>query len=237
MNEFSETWFAVFAAGMPPGRTTAEVAFLARHLPRPGFTTLLDVCCGHGRHAHALAADGYEVLGVDVNARAIATARRVSSPRLRFVERDMRDLRSIDEQFDGALNLWHSFGYFDDETNAGILTTVLSLLRPGGRLIIDLYNRDHLLLLPPREAMERNGMRIETRRSWEGNRHRVHLTYGDGAATGEFEWRIYSPAEVEYLARAVGFDVVCSCAWFSESRPPSSADALMQFVLQRPGEP
>lgn len=235
MNEFSDTWFAVFAAGLPPERTRAEVAFLARQLPRPEFTTLLDVCCGPGRHAHALAAQGYEVLGVDANARALATARRVSSPRLRFVERDMRVLRSIDEQFDGALNLWHSFGYFDDETNAGVLATVLSLLRPGGRLIIDVYNRDHLLLLPARDAVERNGMRIETRRSWEGNRHHVHLTYGDGSATDEFEWRIYSAEELECLARAVGFDVVCSCAWFSESRPPSSSDALMQFVLQRPG--
>ena len=39
--------------------------------PPAGFPALLDVCCGPGRHAGALAARGYRVTGVDANAGAI----------------------------------------------------------------------------------------------------------------------------------------------------------------------
>ncbi len=54
---FSPAWFATF--GRPDPATTArEVDYLASVLPQPP-ATVLDVPCGFGRHARALATRGY----------------------------------------------------------------------------------------------------------------------------------------------------------------------------------
>ena len=235
LTNFSPTWFSVFLAHLPQARTLAEVNFVTRHCSRPQFSKLLDLCCGSGRHASELAARGYDVLGVDCSDHALSAAQHLASPRLRFRRLDMRDISVVSEEFDGVLSLWHSFGYFDDETNAAILGAVRGLLRPKGRLIIDLYNREHFLGLPKDEEGQRNGVLIRTSRQWAGNRLRVHVSYGAGENTDSFEWRIFTPAEFEVFAEAAGFEVLLSCAWFTESKPPSSGDALMQFVLQSRG--
>jgi len=59
-----------------------------------------------------------------------------------FEEMDMRSL-GFDEEFDAILS-WHtSFGYFDDDANRGVLDGFYQALKPGGRLLIDVVNRDH----------------------------------------------------------------------------------------------
>src|SRR6266508_871470 len=64
-NQYSTTWFEMFLQPIQPVQTEREVAFVARWLPQPAYTTVLDLCCGQGRHARALAARGYRVTGVD----------------------------------------------------------------------------------------------------------------------------------------------------------------------------
>src|SRR5579864_6822389 len=55
--------------------TEQEVGFLMDELGlRPGMR-VLDVGCGPGRHARALAARGIEVVGLDVSERFVALAR------------------------------------------------------------------------------------------------------------------------------------------------------------------
>ncbi len=144
----------------------------------------------------------------------------------------MRNLISIGGPFDGVVNLWHSFGYFDDETKLDVLRQARTLLRPGGRAIFDIYNRDHFVSLPPEEWSERGGQRIRTQRSWNGLRHRVSIEY-EGAHRDEFEWRLYSPDEFADLCSSVGLDPLMECAWFDESKRPSAEHARMQFVVAR----
>lgn len=55
-----------------PGRAAREAAFLAGCAPPGGL--VLDLACGAGRTARALAGRGYEVLGVDIGPGAVAAA-------------------------------------------------------------------------------------------------------------------------------------------------------------------
>jgi SAM-dependent methyltransferase len=51
------------------------------------------------------------------------------------------------EQFDACVNLFTAFGYFDeDEENEEVLYEVSRVLKPGGRFLIDVSNRDYYLL-------------------------------------------------------------------------------------------
>ena len=230
-NEFSRQWYERFLAPIPVENTAAEVALIERQLPAAEFPALLDVCCGPGRHARALSARGYRVLGVDANVEAVARAQRDAPPGASFRVLDMRELDSLGERFDGVTNFWHSFGYFDDATNEAVLRAMGRRLRPGGRVVIDVYNREHIATLPLVETYERHGGQVHSRRSWTGLRHKVELTYAGGGAD-EFEWRLYSPGEFAELAAAAGLRVRLACAWFDESLVPSREHARMQFVLE-----
>jgi SAM-dependent methyltransferase len=105
---------------------------------------VLDVPCGHGRIANRLAARGASVTGFDADpvflerARADAAARGVE---VDYVQGDMSTL-PWKGRFDLVLNWFTSFGYFDDEGNRAWLREARKTLRPGGRLAIELWNRD-----------------------------------------------------------------------------------------------
>src|SRR5262249_14020673 len=100
--------------------------------------------CGHGRIANRLAARGARVTGLDADplflerARADAKARGVE---VDYVEGDMRAL-PWEGRFDVVLNWFTSFGYFDDEGNRAWLREALKTLSLGGRLVLELWNRD-----------------------------------------------------------------------------------------------
>lgn len=100
--------------------------------PRAG-QRALDVACGTGDLARAVAAHGIRVVGLDVTARMIAIARRQPSAGglAGFVCADMMSLPFGDRQFDLVTS-----GY--GLRNAPVLDTALRemhrVLKPGGRL-------------------------------------------------------------------------------------------------------
>lgn len=232
-NAYSPDWFSTF---LPPGAapTAAELDFIERHFPRPEYRRLLDVGCGVGRHANSLAERGYSVLGVDRDLQAIESARSGGQPGARYLCMDLRDLHRLVESFDGALSLWASFGHFDAATNEVTLARIGARLRPGGRVLMDVYNRDGLAGFPASETIERGGREISVERSLRGRRFRVTHAYTDTGAREAFEWDTYSPSDLAGLAVRCGLVVACECAWFNEAIPPGADHARMQVVLERP---
>jgi SAM-dependent methyltransferase len=128
--------------------TVRQVELIERELGLvDGGARVLDVACGTGRHAVSLAARGHHVTCVDMSADYLAaTQRRARSHGVdvELVQADMRDLTSLPSgSFDAAINMYTSFGYFDrDEDNVRSLATIAEVLRPGGRLLVDVINRD-----------------------------------------------------------------------------------------------
>lgn len=230
---YSDTWFSVFAESAAARHTELELGFLTRHLPLSGHPRILDLCCGSGRHAALLAAAGYTVTGVDNSAAALERARALAPDGVRLITLDMRSLSQLDDAFDGAINMWQSFGYYDDVENGRVLGLIADRLRPRGRCVVDLYNLQAARKLPEYEKSEREGTAISTRRSWHGERLRVHIDYDGGRAADTFEWRIYDPEQWEALARSAGFETLLRCAWFDESIPPSAEHLRMQFVMEK----
>ena len=94
-----------------------EYALAARCLKtRPG-DSLLDVGCGSGWFTRRAAADGLQVTGLDPNPAWLAYARAHSSPALRWVEGDARDLPFADARFDHVLSI-AALCFIDDERQA-----------------------------------------------------------------------------------------------------------------------
>lgn len=231
-NEFPDVWFETFLSPENAAPVHRELKFIQLHFPLPEFTRLLDVPCGIGRHAGPLTHIGYHVVGIDRSERALEVG-RAQYPGVDFRVLDMFDLATLEETFDGLLCLWHSFGYGTSEQNAGLLADMRGVLRPGGRLLMDIYNADAAAMLPDQEQGERAGRTVRTRRSWSGSRLRVELQYSNTELRDVHEWELYGPDEFEEMAGTAGLHVVTRCAWFDPSVPPSADHLRMQFVLER----
>jgi len=72
---------------------------------------ILDVACGRGRHSKFLAAQGFDVTGIDLSPDAIEFAKQFEKENLHFYQHDMR-LPAWINYFDYAFNFFTSFGYF-----------------------------------------------------------------------------------------------------------------------------
>lgn len=102
--------------------------------------SVLDLGCGTGLLAAALAADRF-VVGVDPAAAMLDIARRrLGGDRVSWFEADARDVR-LDRQFDLVLLTGHAFQVFLSRGDqAAVLRTIAAHLGPGGRFVFDTRN-------------------------------------------------------------------------------------------------
>lgn len=114
----------------------------------PTGSRVLDCPCGQGRHAHLLAEAGFIVDGLDYSRELLAVARARGTGRaLRFHEGDMRRLPARwSGRFDAVVNLFTSFGFFDDPgDDRRVLAGFARVLRPGGLLVWHGGSRDGVM--------------------------------------------------------------------------------------------
>jgi len=224
---YSETWFETF--GRPdPARTEREVAFLRHVIPAPP-CSVLDVPCGFGRHADALAGSGYRLTGVEREPKVALEARRTG---IEVHELDMRRLRELPGSFDAVICMWASFGWYDDVTNADVLEQMAEKVRAGGVLVLDVYDPDWSLAHQGERVIERGELRVREHRRVAGNRLHVTLDYENGWQD-RFEWRLYRPAELRPLVTDIGLVCEAICADYDPDTVPSGINQLMQLVFRR----
>ena len=155
----SHAWWEVFfdddylRTVRPPTRPqiAKQCDFIERRLGLKPGATLLDVGCGLGMHVVELTARGYASVGVDLSLAMLSRASEEAQSRgmrVNFLHADMRDL-SFESSFDAVTCLGTSLGYFDDETNRKVIERLLRALKPGGVLLLDVVNRDHVIRSQP----------------------------------------------------------------------------------------
>jgi 2-polyprenyl-3-methyl-5-hydroxy-6-metoxy-1,4-benzoquinol methylase len=135
-NFFTAPVNAFWETMVPETATTADVAFVRRHVAAPP-ARILDVPCGAGRHALALARAGYKVTAIDLSEEAIRRARRAGKQLpVTFRRGDMRFL-DLEERFDGILCLGNSLSYFPPEEMRGFIASLAARVAGDGKLILD----------------------------------------------------------------------------------------------------
>ncbi|MEY2461527.1 MAG: hypothetical protein QOG30_3357 [Acidimicrobiaceae bacterium] len=140
---FGEDYLYFYADFLSDEHNDADVEAIVSFLGLSGGESVLDAPCGHGRISNRLADRGMKVTGVDAAELFLERAREHGST-AEYVHGDIRAL-PVDGPFDVVLSWFTSFGYFDDDENRQVLSEYRRVLRPGGRLLIELHNHDEFV--------------------------------------------------------------------------------------------
>ncbi len=145
-----ETWFdSPFYHILYKNRDDSEAQFfidnLINYLKPKSNDKFLDLACGKGRHSIYLNSKGLDTQGCDLSPQSILYAKQFENESLSFFEHDMRN-KIVHQKFDFVLNLFTSFGYFEDKSdNLKTLISVENALTENGVLVIDFFNASNII--------------------------------------------------------------------------------------------
>jgi len=129
--------------------TKKEIDYFSKILNLSPDSKILDLCCGQGRHSLELARRGFKfVEGLDRSSYLIQKAKQQAKREnlsVKFREGDARKLPYPPDTFDFVLLLGNSFGYFEDlHDDILILKEIFRVLKPWGKILIDLADGEYL---------------------------------------------------------------------------------------------
>jgi SAM-dependent methyltransferase len=231
---FGEEYLELYAH-RDEGEAERHVDFVAELFDgRPA--AILDLACGAGRHTAALRRRGFRTLGVDLSKTLLA-----QDPTLPKVAGDMRCLPFGGASFDWVLNFFTSFGYFEtDDENRRVLGEVARVLTPGGRFLIDLFNRRRMLdELEPRETQTLGGRTVEIERWYDERSARINKRIRLVGSEYPFRTfvesvRAYTSDEVEASLASVGLEVVARYGSFAGEAFGRDSPRLILLARKEP---
>jgi SAM-dependent methyltransferase len=158
------------------------------------------------------------VVGADLSTYLLDVARtrtREAGLAVEYVHSDMRELPFTGE-FDVAVNLFTAFGYFaEEEEHQRALSRFAQALRPGGRLVLEMINRDGLFgRFQPLAWQELpNGVLALIRRRFDPHRGRIEVEQvlrrpGGDLQSLSHSFRLLPTEELVRLFRGAGLHEV-----------------------------
>lgn len=215
-DEFWEKWAPFLFSKERWENATEEVTNLVSLLKLTPGASVLDLCCGPGRHSLELARRGFSVVGVDRTKIYIEKAQKQAESEGLEVELIQKDMRNFcrPDSFDAVINVFTSFGYFEDERDDElVLKNVHRSLKEGGVFLIDLMGKEILArIFRERDWQEIEGaVMLEDRKiskSWSWIENRWIMLKDGRAEEFKITHRIYSAVELTRLLSDSGFHTI-----------------------------
>jgi SAM-dependent methyltransferase len=198
---------------------------------------VLDLCCGMGRITAELARRGFDATGVDLCGALLETAREDAAYEglnIEYINSDARSFKRKDF-FDLAVNLYISFGYFEDSSEDLLVAkNVFESLKPGGSFIIETLGKEIAARdFTPGEWFERAGFTVlteyEALDSWSALKNRWILISNKSGERIEktFVQRLYAASELRSLLFDAGFSRVELYGGWDERAYDQNAEVLI----------
>ncbi len=251
MNSGGDHWFesdAFWTQFFPIMFTDAQFSAAAENVSKivafSGISagSVLDLACGPGRYAVPFAKAGFQVTGVDRTRFLLDKARERATREgatIEWVEQDMRQF-CRPSAFDLALNLFTSFGYFDDRAeNRRVLENILTSLKPGGVFVFEHLGKEILAgkFQPSQVDSFPDGTTMVQRRTviedWSKIDAEWILLEGERVTRFHVRHWLYSGREFRDLLTSVGFADISLYGFWDGSPYGPQAQRLIA-VARRP---
>ncbi|MFW6050882.1 MAG: class I SAM-dependent methyltransferase [Myxococcota bacterium] len=208
---------------------------------------VLELGCGAGRVACAVAADGKDVVGVERDAGLLALAPRCGAT---FVQQDMREVW-LDRAFDRVIAPYHGLYCLLEEADlVAVLERARAHLRPGGLLVFDGWAADRFHEEADPEAPDElevvkvvhargRTWDVLERSDWDRARQRIDARYrhvpreGGEAVEAVLPQRYLRSAQVGPLLSRAGLELVVLLGGFDDRAWDDDAEHLV-VVARRP---
>lgn len=232
-SQFAEYYEAVF-----PYRDEVY-SFLKNSLPRDA-RRILDAGCGTGHYCGRLAADGFDVVGIDLDPQMIDVARR-NYPAATFRCLNMLDVGTLLPPFDIVFCIGNVAPHLTQDEFARFIEAIGRVLRPGGVWLFQVVNWDYVLAhgsYPFRPRTLGSGEAVFLREYRDVSESRVRfltrLAAGDRTIFDGDVW-LYPLRTDAYLRlhRERGFELVDHFADFRRTPYTTASDAGSLFVFRR----
>lgn len=214
---FKGDYLRIYGHTLQQDRTDLETQFAIHALDLQPHHNVLDLCCGQGRHSVALAKTGLSVTGVDLSEEMLAIARLTADEAgvpLTIRQADMRHLPDdLKDGFDAVINMFSSFGYLEsEEDDQQVLHQISKVLKPGGKLLMDLLNREWVIINNEEYDWHQHddGRIILEHRQLDLQASTNHLTYteilpdGTRREMSDLHMRLYTLTELAKMLATAG---------------------------------
>ena len=202
----------------------SEIPFFLKQSKLAG-DPVLEVACGTGRLTLPLARAGIEITGLDISRPMLDCARRKGAAKrlnVNWLERECREI-NVERQFALIFSATNAMQHLQDlDSVNAFLTSAKNALRPGGTLILDVFNpvpsklartaatRYHHKTITEAEGRE---LRVEAATQYDSASQILGFTLfylrdGQLVRTKNVNMRCFFPEELMALCHFNGLEVV-----------------------------
>jgi len=189
-------------------------SLIKAQVPTQHGDSILDICCGAGRHSLLFAEEGYCVTGFDLSETLLGIAKSKAEENkldINFFKCDVRHF-SVKKKFKIAVSLFTSFGYFNsDSENFGIFNSAYAALKKEGWFVFDFLNKTWVENnLNPLTVESINDKVYTQKRQIKNGRVEKKIIIESDGKKEEFaeSVRLYKSEELSGNIKASGFRIV-----------------------------
>jgi len=243
---FRSDYLNVYGHMFTEERAEKESAFVASVLDLKPGSSVLDLCCGQGRHSVNLAKRGFKVTGLDLNPDYVELAQQAAKASKVAIETVAADMRNIpfENKFDAIVNMYSSFGYLESEAeDLKVLESAAKALKRGGSLLLDMLNREWAIdnYIQNDWHTGEDGTLYVERRDLELATSRMHVHFivvdpnGGRRESVGHNIRLYTLTEMTRLLDRVGLRLSKVFGGF-DSEPYAISTRRMIIIAGKPAE-
>ncbi|QOW09658.1 class I SAM-dependent methyltransferase [Kaistella flava (ex Peng et al. 2021)] len=215
-----ETWFDTpYYHILYKDRDFAEaenfITLLINYLNIQKDSKIIDLACGKGRHSVFLNKLGYQVLGLDLSHQSIDHNKQFENSDLKFEVHDMRNeiFPEISaEKVDAVLNLFTSFGYFEDENDdRKVFQSISNVMKDNGYFVLDFLNAKWVEnTLIEEDKTSKEGIDFTIKKKIEDQHVIKDITFNDDGKDYHFfeKVKLHTLDEINSYAEEFGFERV-----------------------------
>lgn len=208
--QYKDIWKTIIPAQL----TDKEVEFMLPYFNLKERSKVLDLMCGYGRHAIALARKGIPVTAVDNLADYISEIKNMTEKEslpIKTIQSGVLDL-STNEKFDLAICMGNSINFFDAGDTERLLKNISSFLKPGGQLLINSWSIAEIAIKSFKEKSENEigDLKFHTEAQFLFHPSRIESEIAMTDKNGRTETKkgidyIFSINEMETMLKNAGF--------------------------------